>query len=128
MQTQVALITNCDDAVIFWLIDQPITDNFGFQVERERKLPDGTIQRKPIDNRMGFAKDDPKPGDHRPSNVWPFQRFWWADHEVNTGDTVRYRVTPMVFDGTQLVEQISTRSEWTDWATLSGDTRDNMSA
>ena len=127
MKTQVALITNCDDAVIFWLIDQPIANSFGFQVERERKFPDGTIQRAPIDNRTGFAKDDAKPGDHKPSNVWPFQRFWWADHEVNTGDTVRYRVTPMVFDGAQLVEQISARSDWTSWATLSGDTRDNMS-
>jgi phosphatidylserine/phosphatidylglycerophosphate/cardiolipin synthase-like enzyme len=47
---------------------------------------------------------------------------------VNSGDTVRYRVTPMVFESSGLVEQVSNRSDWTPWATLSGDVGDRMSA
>jgi phosphatidylserine/phosphatidylglycerophosphate/cardiolipin synthase-like enzyme len=128
MKPEVRVICNCDDAVIFWSIDAPIANSFGFQVERERRLADGSVQRRPIDNRTGFKQDDPQSGDHKPSNVWPFQRFWWADHEVNSGDTVRYRVTPMLFDSGILVEQVSNRSDWTPWATLSGDSGDKMSA
>jgi phosphatidylserine/phosphatidylglycerophosphate/cardiolipin synthase-like enzyme len=128
MSTRIGLIANCDDAVIFWVIDQPIEGCWGFALEREQSRHDGSIARVTVDNRVGFEKDNPQRGDHKPSNVWPFQRFWWADHSVNSGDRVRYRVTPMVFDGSRLVEHVAERSGWTDWAELAGDAGDRMSA
>jgi phosphatidylserine/phosphatidylglycerophosphate/cardiolipin synthase-like enzyme len=127
MATKVRLIANCDDAVVFWGIDKAIKDCWGFAIEREQKTAVGGIQRITLDNRTGFEFDKPKLGEKRPSNVWPFQRFWWADYSANNGDTVRYRVTPMVRSGGQLREDITGRSEWTQWTELSGDAGDKTS-
>ena len=120
MAMKISVISNCDDAVIFWVVDAPIKGCLGFSIDRERKLEDGSVERVTLENRVGFQKDDPKPGQHRLSTVWPFQRFWWADHSVNSGDRVRYRVTPMVPVSGQLAEQVSERSPWTAWTELSG--------
>lgn len=128
MAVKINLIANCDDAVVFWGIDKPIKDCWGFAVERERSVPGGGVQGLTLDNRVGFENDNPQPGDHRPSTVWPFQRFWWADHSVNSGDRVRYRVTPMVYALDHLVEQVDGRSSWTKWTELSGDAGDGMSS
>jgi phosphatidylserine/phosphatidylglycerophosphate/cardiolipin synthase-like enzyme len=120
MAVEVRFISNCDDAVVFWRIAKRIPDCWGFTIEREQKQKDGTVQRSTLDNRMGFKADKPKSGDHKPSTLWPFQRFWWADHAVNLGDVVRYRVTPMVRTGGTLQELVSERSSWTAWTELSG--------
>lgn len=128
MSVTVTLIANCDDAVVFWRIEKRIPDCWGFAVERERKLDDGKIQRSTLENRMGFAADHPKQGEHRPSTVWPFQRFWWADHAANLGDTVRYRVSPMVRANGTLQQLVSESSKWTDWTTLSAGKVDGYSS
>ena len=128
MAVKVNLIANCDDAVVFWRIAKRIPDCWGFAIERERKLDDGTIQRITLDNRMGFKGDQPKPGEHRPSTTWPFQRFWWADYSANLGDTVRYRVCPMARADGMLHEATSARSDWTAWTELSGGKRDGYSS
>ncbi len=126
--TEISVITNCDDAVIFWRVDKPIAGCWGFALERERKMKDGSIERTPLDNRTGFKKDNPKPGDHRPSTEWPFQRFWWADHSVNSGDRVRYRATPMVYRDGDLHEDVAGRSDWTPWTDLTGEAADRISS
>ena len=127
MATRISVVTNCDDAAIFWRTDKPVADCFGFALERERRTKDG-VERKTLDNRTGFEKDQPKPGDHRPSTVWPFQRYSWTDHEVNSGDKVRYRATPMVRKGGELVQDVSGRSDWTPWVDLTGDAGDGLSS
>ena len=127
METDIKIIANCDDAVLFWGIDKPIKDCWGFAIEREQSMPGGSTTRITLDNRAGFAKDHPQSGDHRPSTVWPFQRFWWADHSVNTGDRVRYRATPMIRVAGQLREDVDRRSKWSKWAELTGDTSDRIS-
>src|SRR5437588_5683262 len=121
MPVIVSAIANCDDAVVFWKVDKALTSCWGFAVEREQKRDDGGIVRTVLENRTGFEKDDPKSGDHRPSTEWPFQRFSWADHGVDSGDRVRYRVVPMVHDEHGLHQDIAERSEWTKWLELFGD-------
>ena len=116
----VKAFANCDDAVVFWKVEKAMPGCWGFAIERERKLADGTVRRTVLDNRTGFARDEPKPGDKKPSTVWPFQRFSWADHSVNTGDRARYRVVPMVHDDAGLNQQVTERSAWTEWLELSG--------
>ena len=128
MPLRIALIANCDDAVVFWRTAAAIPDCWGFAIERERRLPGGAIQRTALDNRTGFAADDPKSGDHRPSTQWPFQRYWWADYSANLGDEVRYRVCPMVRVAGRLEELVAERSAWTAWTTLSGRAADNFSS
>lgn len=46
----------------------------------------------------------PSPGSHKPSTVWPIQRFLWSDYEAYAGDKVQYRVVPMVGTPDQLIE------------------------
>jgi phosphatidylserine/phosphatidylglycerophosphate/cardiolipin synthase-like enzyme len=128
MPVTVSAIANCDDAVVFWRVDKALADCWGFAVEREQKLGDGTVTRTVLENRTGFEKDAPKSGDHRPSTEWPFQRFSWADHSVNSGDRIRYRVVPMVHDGSGLHQDLAERSGWTPWLELSGDAGNKTSA
>jgi hypothetical protein len=116
---KVSVIANCDDALVFWSIERPIPDCWGFAIEREREVAGRSPVRSYLHNRMGFARDDPKPGDTRPSNEWPFQRFSWTDHSVDAGDRVRYRIVPMVHDGSELRQASNERSKWSPWLELS---------
>jgi phosphatidylserine/phosphatidylglycerophosphate/cardiolipin synthase-like enzyme len=128
MGLAVSAIANCDDAVVFWRVDHAIPNCWGFALEREQKLDGGSVTRTVLDNRTGFESDHPKSGDHRPSIEWPFQRFSWADHSVNTGDRVRYRVVPMIHDGTRLQQDVNGRSAWTKWLDLSGNAGNKTAA
>ncbi|WP_250634300.1 phospholipase D-like domain-containing protein [Pinirhizobacter soli] len=128
MTIQVSLVSNCDDAVVLWKIPASIPDCWGFAIEKEMKDEKKGVVRTTLDNRMGFERDKPRIGEHRPSTQWPFQRFWWADFTANVGQTVRYRVIPMAHTGGKLQALMSDASDWTDWATLSGGTQDGMSS
>ena len=120
MPIKIAAYSNCDDALIYWRIEQPIKNCLGFALEREMKDANG-VARNFVENRTGFASQPGQPGERRPSNQWPFQRFSWTDHKVNTGDTVRYRVTAVVTDGDGGLElDLNQQSVWTPWLTLSG--------
>lgn len=128
MPVKTRLLVNCDDALLFWSVAAPLPGCLGFAIDRERKLANGTVQADVLDNRMGFKADKPKVGEHRPSTQWPFQRLWWTDHDVNLGDTVRYRVIPVVKDGDTLKPLVAQRSAWTPWATLRGGRQDGYAA
>ena len=128
MPVKANLIVNCDDALLFWSVAGPIPGCLGFAIDRERKLADGKVRSDVLHNRMGFKADKPKSAEHRPSTQWPFQRLWWTDHEVNLGDTVRYRVYPIVSDGAKLEALVAERSRWTPWQTLSGGKQDGYAS
>ena len=83
------VFTNSDDAFVAWAPSAFIPGCRGFLLERERR--GGRVEA--VENRVGFAADHPKSGDHRPSSEWPFQRFNWTDHAVDVGNELRYRVT-----------------------------------
>lgn len=128
MAVDINLIVNCDDAVVFWRIGKRIENCWGVSIDREQRLAKGDVQRVTLENRTGFEDDQPKRGEHRPSTVWPFQRFWWADHSVNNGDTIRYRVTPMKWSEGKLKQSMAERSQWTPWTTLTGGGKDGYSS
>ena len=114
---RIAVYTNGDDAFVAWAPSAFMPGCRGFMLERTRKTPNGEFIEE-VENRLGFKKDKPKSGDHRPSSEWPFQRFNWSDHVVNTGDEVRYRVTAMIDSGTGRPYQHGTASRWTRWVRL----------
>ena len=113
-----AVYTNADDAFVAWAPSAPIAGCRGFLLERARQTAAGVVV-EVVENRLGFAKDKPKSGDHRPSSEWPFQRFNWSDHVVDVGNRVRYRVTAMCDTGSGRPYAAGPRSRWTRWATLS---------
>src|SRR5207237_10421963 len=65
----------------------------------------------------GEAVEDAKGGTN-PSTDAPFQRCSWTDHDANTGDTVLYRVVPIVRKGKKLEPLDSHASEWSEEKTL----------
>ena len=117
---KVAVYTNSDDAFVAWAPGDFISGCRGFLLERARKVGAGT-KVEPVENRVGFSKDNPKSGDHRPSSEWPFQRFNWTDHAVDVGNEVRYRVTAMIDTGSGRPYKKGAASNWTAWTKLSSD-------
>ncbi len=112
------LYTNSDDAFVAWAPSEFIPGCRGFLLERGRRSGSGTKVEE-VENRLGFKKDDPHSGDHKPSSFWPFQRFNWTDHAVDVGNQVRYRVTAMIDDGSGRPYKKGASSRWTRWAKLS---------
>src|SRR6266404_807461 len=103
---KVAVYTNSDDAFVAWAPSDFIAGCRGFLLERARKTASGE-KVEAVENRVGFSKDNPKSGEHRPSNEWPFQRFNWTDHAVDVGNQVRFRVTAMIDDGSRSFQERS---------------------
>jgi phosphatidylserine/phosphatidylglycerophosphate/cardiolipin synthase-like enzyme len=103
MTTKLKVYANEDDALLYWSIPAPIAECRGFAIARRKKDPKGKKTEDFLVNRMGFENEKvagkPETGQEavtRPSTEWPFQRFSWTDHDANTGDTVSYRVIPVV--------------------------------
>lgn len=103
MPVKLKVYTNEDDALLFWSIAQPIANCRGFAIERELTDPTGAKTKEFLSNRMGFVNEpefaQPISGQEpvsRPSAEWPFQRFSWTDHDANIGDTVSYRIIPVI--------------------------------
>ena len=124
---RIALYTNGDDAFVAWKPGAFIEDCRGFMLERQRKKAGVAQPVEIVENRVGFKKDKPKSGDHRGSDLWPFQRFNWTDHVVDIGNNVRYRVTAMMFAGNNKPLAKGISSAWTAWATLATDCGDGFS-
>ncbi len=123
---RIKVYANGDDAFIAWVPSEFIPQCRGFMLERRRKTGMDEIT-EIVENRVGFKKDKPKSGEHRPSTEWPFQRFNWSDYEVNAGDTVRYKVTAMIDGGTGRPYQKGPKSKWTPWIELTASVTDGFS-
>lgn len=109
---------NIDDVFLVWRAEE-IDGCIGFAIERvwlETKVPDrATGKPEYLLNRVGFKADAAGgPNQRQPSNVWPFQRYNWTDHEVSFGDKARYRVVPMVGKPGQLKPAEDLASAWLD--------------
>jgi phosphatidylserine/phosphatidylglycerophosphate/cardiolipin synthase-like enzyme len=130
MRTKLRVYTNEDDALLFWSIADPIDACRGFAIERRKRNGNGNAKATEcfLANRVGFEHDDlpSDPGEDqdpepltKPSTEWPFQRFSWTDHDANTGDTVSYRVIPVIRNDAGELERVnSMASEWSPERTL----------
>jgi phosphatidylserine/phosphatidylglycerophosphate/cardiolipin synthase-like enzyme len=116
MPTKLRVYANEDDTLLFWSISKPIPGCRGFAIERKITRKGAAKQTQGfLLNRTGFENEpSPKPGTTKPSTEWPFQRFSWTDHDASTGDTVAYRVVPIVRDGNGALRAVETEaSGWT---------------
>jgi phosphatidylserine/phosphatidylglycerophosphate/cardiolipin synthase-like enzyme len=120
MPTKLKVYTNEDDALLFWSIPAPIDGCRGFAIERKRTDPKGKKTQEYLPNRTGFENEPapakPQEGQKailKPSTEWPFQRFSWTDHGASTGDTVSYRVVPVVRKASKKLELLESHaSAW----------------
>jgi phosphatidylserine/phosphatidylglycerophosphate/cardiolipin synthase-like enzyme len=114
MAVQLSVLQNSDDALLVWSVPEPIPECVGFAVRREL-THEGKTKASWLDNYVGFAGEKHKEGECRPSTEWPFQGFTWTDHGLDSGDSARYRVVPVLRDQSgQLHRADSQRSEWAE--------------
>ena len=83
---------NGDDVFVLWRPDGPTPACRGFAVEKRTKSKGVEV----LPTWMGFEKTKWKKGTKKLSTVWPVQKFTWVDYSTRDGDTVQYRVVPMV--------------------------------
>jgi phosphatidylserine/phosphatidylglycerophosphate/cardiolipin synthase-like enzyme len=108
---QLKALQNGDDVFLLWRPDAVIPGCRGFAIERKKKGGAATT----LPTWMGFEKTKWKRGASKPSTVWPVQKYTWVDFSTRDGDTVRYRVVPMVGEAGALASQPGAASAWTDW-------------
>lgn len=115
---------NCDDTYVVWRYPKPISDCRGFALYRK---PNGGDE-EPVHTFIPFAGEEHKPGEHRPSTEWPIQKFAWADVLARSGETVSYRVVPMVGKAGALKEVADQASPWSNPVAVTADGGDGFYA
>lgn len=126
-KVKLKVYANEDDALLFWNIAKRIDNCRGFAIARRKKDPKGEKTQNYLLNRVGFENEkvaakaqEGQKAITKPSTEWPFQRFSWTDHEANKGDTVSYRVIPMIRKNKsdKLIPLEALASDWSPEKTL----------
>ncbi|HET9676038.1 MAG TPA: phospholipase D-like domain-containing protein, partial [Solirubrobacterales bacterium] len=115
---------NCDDAFVVWRYPESIPGCRGFALFRRPEGGDPA----PVQTFVPFAGEAKQEGEHRPSTEWPIQRFAWADVFARNGETLSYRVVPMVGEAGSLTEKEDLASPWSPPVAVSPDAGDGLSA
>jgi phosphatidylserine/phosphatidylglycerophosphate/cardiolipin synthase-like enzyme len=114
---KVKVYHNGDDVFIAWKPPGFIADCRGFALLRRRNGLEETVS-----TWVGFEDDDPEEGERRASTNWPIQKYQWTDYMAVPGDTLQYRVLPMVGpDKNNLHPDPGTASDWTDEVELTAE-------
>lgn len=96
-----AAYCNGDDVFLAWQL--PVTDTcLGVAIHRDVTRASGAQETGFLPNYTGFEGDPVTPGEHKPSDQWPFQRYTWTDHDVGEGDVVTYTISPVLKSGKKL--------------------------
>jgi len=125
MKPTVKTYANNDQVIIAWSYPKSIANCIGFAVYRRLNKESADIA-EPVLNRVGFKNEPFEKGEQKPSTEWPIQRFLWTDFTVQKGDTVRYKIVPMVMDNGELIKDEDNASGWTN--KISIDTGKNIQA
>ena len=120
----IAAHANCDDAYVVWRYPKAIPGCRGFALYRR---PRGG-EPEPVQTFVSFAGEERKSGEHRPSTEWPIQRFGWTDVLARSGETVSYRVVPMVGKAGALEEAEDQASPWSDPVSVTEEAGDGLRA
>jgi len=105
---------NGDDVFVAWKPDGFIAACRGFALLRRRNGIEETVS-----TWVGFEDDEYAEGERRASTNWPIQKYQWTDYMANPGDTLQYRVLPMIGpDKSNLRPDELTASQWTGKITL----------
>jgi phosphatidylserine/phosphatidylglycerophosphate/cardiolipin synthase-like enzyme len=112
---KVKVCHNGDDVFIAWKPKGIIPECRGFALLRKRNGVEEVVS-----TWVGFEDDEPEDGERRASTNWPIQKYQWSDYMAAPGDTLQYRVVPMVGpDKANLKPDTGSASEWTGKITLS---------
>lgn len=121
---KVKVYHNGDDVFIAWKPDGFIPDCRGFSLLRRRNGVEEVVS-----TWVGFVDDKHEEGERRASTNWPIQKYQWIDYMANPGDTLQYRVVPMIGpDKNSLRADTTTASGWTDECTLTHEVEPKIEA
>jgi phosphatidylserine/phosphatidylglycerophosphate/cardiolipin synthase-like enzyme len=120
----IAAHANCDDAYVVWRYSEALPECRGFALYRR---PQGG-KPEPVQTFVSFAGEERRSGEHRPSTEWPIQRFGWTDVLARSGETVSYRVVPMVGKAGALEEAEDQASPWSDPVSVTDEVGDGLRA
>ena len=117
MTFRVRVHASSDDVYLVWRPEGPIDRCRGFAIYRRT----GGGKAEPIPTWVGFedavtSLTESPTG--RPSTEWPVQKYMWTDYQVGRGQTVAYRVIPMVGKAGKLRRSLANASDWTPSVTL----------
>jgi len=119
---RIRVFANCDMTLIAWQANAKIPGCRGFAIERQVKGTPGDAEDGFVNTYVGFAGQKHKPGEAQPSTVWPIQRYVWNDYAPSQGQTVRYRVIPMMGPAANLSKAPQEEwSAWSDWIRVGTD-------
>ena len=101
MPVSLKVYVNEDDALLFWSISAPIPQCRGFAIERKLTDAHGVRCDSSCSNRIGFENEPARrPDGGAPTKNRPrsgrFSGSRGPTTTPNTGDTVSYRVTPVI--------------------------------
>ena len=88
---QIKVYHNGDDVYVAWKPAGFIKNCRGFALLRRRNGVEEVVS-----TWVGFEGQDHEVGERRASINWPIQKYQWTDYMANPGDTLQYRVVPMV--------------------------------
>ena len=117
MTFRVRVHASSDDVYLVWRPDGPIDRCRGFAIYR--RISGGKAEAIPtwvgFEDAAASLTDSPT---GRPSTEWPVQKYMWTDYQVGRGQTVAYRVVPMVGKAGKLRRSLANASDWTPSVTL----------
>ncbi len=115
---KIQAFADADEAFVWWRPAGPIAECRGFALYRQKAGKEPEL----VPTFVGFegsAAGDAGPR-FEPSTVWPVQKFSWLDFLANPGDTVKYRVVPMVGKAGALTALDAQASDWSNEVHLAG--------
>ncbi|QNI30841.1 hypothetical protein H7849_17190 [Alloacidobacterium dinghuense] len=116
---KIRVFVNCDMTLIAWQADGKIPECRGFALERQVRGAAGDAKDGFVNTYVGFEGQQHTSGEAQPSTVWPVQRYIWNDYAPSQGQTVRYRVVPMLGPASNLRQAPQSQwSDWSDWITV----------
>lgn len=107
-QKAITVCANNDQAILAWSYADPIADCIGFAIYRKLNQGPPTA----LMNRIGFEDEVVEKGTVKPTHEWPVQRFMWTDFSLSDGDEATYKVVPVLYDGTNLIEDKQNETDW----------------
>jgi len=110
-KSTIKAFANCDHVYVAWRYDQLIPNCIGFALYK-RTNDESEATAEPLPNHIGFAGQNPQPGETRPSTDWPIQRFTWTDYDVNPNDTLSYMVVPILWVNNATSKDSANASAW----------------
>ena len=117
---EIKAIANVDHVYVVWRPDplQPIEHCLGFALYRKY----GAQAPQIVETFVGPKTEDEIPaGTHRPSTLWPIQKYMWSDYLVRPDATVRYRAVARCGDDFDHLTD-GEASGWSEPVTIAVDT------